>query len=135
MSSSDLCPRAGLSCPQPLASSCNEPCVRQCPDSSALVQPPPVVLTLPGPILSSFPQHSAVGSAGAPAFRGSLAFFPGYSSGVFPGYSSGVFPGYSSGVFRGHGARSGYGISPLGSCGPSASRRLSRLVRGSCGPC
>uniref|UniRef100_U3JGA4 Keratin n=1 Tax=Ficedula albicollis TaxID=59894 RepID=U3JGA4_FICAL len=34
-------------------------------------------------------------------------------------------------------ARSGYGISALasGSCGPSASRRFSRLFRGSCGPC
>ncbi|NXB89411.1 KRCL protein, partial [Vidua chalybeata] len=46
--------------------SCNEPCVRQCPDSTVVIQPPASVVTFPGPILSSFPQQSAVGSAGAP---------------------------------------------------------------------
>ncbi|NWS36453.1 KRSC protein, partial [Polioptila caerulea] len=52
----------------------NEPCVRQCPDSSALIQPPAVVLTFPGPILSSFPQDSMGGSAGAPVLGASGGF-------------------------------------------------------------
>ncbi|NXA82501.1 KRSC protein, partial [Thryothorus ludovicianus] len=70
-----LCPpRSGVAVPQPMAESCNEPCVRQCPDSSALIQPPAVVVTFPGPIVSSFPQQAVVGSAGAPAFGGSLSF-------------------------------------------------------------
>ncbi|NXB70961.1 KRCL protein, partial [Donacobius atricapilla] len=59
-------PSCGVASPAPLADTCNEPCVRQCPDSTVLIQPPASVVTFPGPILSSFPQHSAVGSAGAP---------------------------------------------------------------------
>ncbi|NWV72692.1 KRSC protein, partial [Dasyornis broadbenti] len=87
MSCYDLCPTStGISCPQPVANSCNEPCVRQCPDSTALIQPPPVVVTFPGPILSSFPQQAVVGSAGVPAFGGSLGYRGLYGSGAFPGY-------------------------------------------------
>ncbi|KFW75188.1 Scale keratin, partial [Manacus vitellinus] len=72
MSCSDLSPSSacGVLRPQPLVDSGNEPCVRQCPDSSTLIQPPPVVVTFPGPILSSFPQDSVVGSAGAPVLGG-----------------------------------------------------------------
>ncbi|NXM32283.1 KRSC protein, partial [Oxyruncus cristatus] len=82
MSCYDLCPTTpGISCPQPVAKSCNEPCVRQCPDSTALIQPPPVVVTFPGPILSSFPQQAVVGSAGAPAFGGSLGLGGLYGAG------------------------------------------------------
>ncbi|NWV99465.1 KRSC protein, partial [Machaerirhynchus nigripectus] len=68
MSCYDLCSTSGsgLIRPQPIAGSGNEPCVRQCPDSTTVIQPPAVVVTLPGPILSSFPQDSVVGSAGAP---------------------------------------------------------------------
>ncbi|NXF12857.1 KRSC protein, partial [Smithornis capensis] len=73
MSCYDLSPASawGVARPQPLADSGNEPCVRQCPDSTTVIQPPAVVVTLPGPILSSFPQDSVVGSAGAPVLGGS----------------------------------------------------------------
>ncbi|NXL40268.1 KRCL protein, partial [Glaucidium brasilianum] len=65
MSCSTLCnTTCGVATPAPLADTCNEPCVRQCPDSTVVIQPPPSVVTFPGPILSSFPQQSAVGSAG-----------------------------------------------------------------------
>ncbi|XP_026719710.1 claw keratin-like [Athene cunicularia] len=68
MSCSSLCNTScGVAAPAPLADTCNEPCVRQCPDSTVVIQPPASVVTFPGPILSSFPQHSAVGSAGVPA--------------------------------------------------------------------
>ncbi|NWT62642.1 KRSC protein, partial [Erythrocercus mccallii] len=75
MSCSEVLPWSGCGVlrPQPLAGSGNEPCVRQCPDSSTVIQPPAVVLTLPGPILSSFPQDSVVGSAGAPVLAASGA--------------------------------------------------------------
>ncbi|XP_041265888.1 claw keratin-like [Onychostruthus taczanowskii] len=59
-------PSCGVATPAPLADTSNEPCVRQCPDSTVVIQPPAPVVTFPGPILSSFPQRSAVGSAGAP---------------------------------------------------------------------
>ncbi|KFP87568.1 Scale keratin, partial [Acanthisitta chloris] len=74
MSCYDLCSTSasGIMRPQPLADSGNEPCVRQCPDSTTVIQPPPVVVTFPGPILSSFPQESVVGSAGAPLVGGSF---------------------------------------------------------------
>ncbi|NWH72043.1 KRCL protein, partial [Piaya cayana] len=72
MSCSSLCaPSCGVATPAPLADSCNEPCVRQCPDSTVVIQPPASVVTFPGPILSSFPQQSVVGSAGAPIVAGS----------------------------------------------------------------
>ncbi|NXR37376.1 KRCL protein, partial [Zosterops hypoxanthus] len=45
---------------------------RQCPDSTVVIYPPPVVVTIPGPILSTFPQHSVVGSARAPAVAAGL---------------------------------------------------------------
>ncbi|NXV05802.1 KRCL protein, partial [Cettia cetti] len=60
----------GVATPAPLADTRNEPCVRQCPDSTVLIQPPASVVTFPGPILSSFPQQSTVGSAGAPYVSG-----------------------------------------------------------------
>ncbi|NXP59857.1 KRSC protein, partial [Chloropsis cyanopogon] len=84
MSCYDLCSTAGsgLARPQPLAGSGNEPCVRQCPDSTTVIQPPAVVVTFPGPILSSFPQDSVVGSAGAPVLAASG------SSGGYGGYGS-----------------------------------------------
>ncbi|XP_050186545.1 scale keratin-like [Myiozetetes cayanensis] len=119
----DLCPTTpGISCPQPVANSCNEPCARQCPDSTALIQPPPVVVTFPGPILSSFPQQAVVGSAGAPAFGGSLGL-------------GGLYGGS-----LGYGTQYGYGSPALsalgsGSCGPFSSRRYSRVFRNVCGPC
>ncbi|NXO71302.1 KRSC protein, partial [Phainopepla nitens] len=86
MSCYDLCSGGGSACgvlrPQPLAESGNEPCVRQCPDSSTVIQPPAVVVTFPGPILSSFPQDSAVGSAGAPVLTASGGYggYGGYGS-------------------------------------------------------
>ncbi|NXF99871.1 KRCL protein, partial [Sakesphorus luctuosus] len=71
MSCSSLCaPSCGVATPAPLADTCNEPCVRQCPDSTVVIQPPASVVTFPGPILSSFPQSSVVGSAGAPLVAG-----------------------------------------------------------------
>ncbi|XP_023797559.1 claw keratin-like [Cyanistes caeruleus] len=70
MSCSSLCAPCGLASTCPLADTCNEPCVRQCPDTTVVIQPPVSVVTFPGPILSSFPQHSSVGSAGAPYVGG-----------------------------------------------------------------
>ncbi|NXY22582.1 KRSC protein, partial [Atrichornis clamosus] len=87
MSCYDLSPSSacGVLRPQPLADSGNEPCVRQCPDSTTVIQPPAVVVTFPGPILSSFPQDSVVGSAGAPVLGasggyGGLWGYGGYGS-------------------------------------------------------
>ncbi|NWY34603.1 KRSC protein, partial [Pheucticus melanocephalus] len=77
----------GVLRPQPVADSGNEPCVRQCPDSTTVIQPPAVVVTFPGPILSSFPQDSVVGSAGAPVLAASGA------SGGYGGFGSGGYGG------------------------------------------
>ncbi|XP_010198854.1 scale keratin [Colius striatus] len=131
MSCYDLCPTSsGIAVPQPIANSCNEPCVRQCPDSTALIQPPPVVVTFPGPILSSFPQQAVVGSSGAPTFGGSTGLGGLYNAGSLYGYGGSL----------GYGAQYGYGSPALptlgsGFCGPYPSRRSSRFLRSSCGPC
>ncbi|NXO92798.1 KRSC protein, partial [Certhia brachydactyla] len=95
MSCYDLCSTggSGLARPQPIADSGNEPCVRQCPDSTTVIQPPAVVVTFPGPILSSFPQQSVVGSAGAPVLAASGGS-GGFGSG---GFGSGGFGGSSMG--------------------------------------
>ncbi|NXV70975.1 KRCL protein, partial [Atlantisia rogersi] len=85
-------PSCGVAAPAPLADTANEPCVRQCPDSTVVIQPPASVITMPGPILSNFPQHSVVGSAGAP--------------GVGAGYG-GTFGG--RGGYGGYGGLGGYG--------------------------
>uniref|UniRef100_A0A452HBY0 Keratin n=1 Tax=Gopherus agassizii TaxID=38772 RepID=A0A452HBY0_9SAUR len=91
MSCSSLCyPECGVTHPSPVSGSCNEPCVRQCPDSEVLIQPSPVVVTIPGPILSSFPQHSEVGAAGAPVVGPGLYGFGGRSGyGGLSGYGGG----------------------------------------------
>ncbi|NWI65665.1 KRSC protein, partial [Todus mexicanus] len=135
MSCYDLCSTSacGVYRPQPLADSCNEPCpcVRQCPDSTTLIQPPPVVVTFPGPILSSFPQDSVVGSAGAP-FVGGYGSSLGYG-GLFGygGYGSLGYGGlYGCG---GYGGLYGYGRSyGAGYCSPYW---YNRYGRGICGPC
>ncbi|NXG46794.1 KRSC protein, partial [Psilopogon haemacephalus] len=156
MSCYDLCPTSacGLSRPQPLADSCNEPCVRQCPDSSALIQPPPVVVTFPGPILSSFPQDSVVGSAGAPVLGASVGYgrlggYGGYGYGGL-GYGGYGYGGYGSLGYGygglGYGGLYGWGNSlgyrglygygrafGSGSCSPYYG--YSRFGRGICGPC
>ncbi|NXB28055.1 KRSC protein, partial [Eulacestoma nigropectus] len=122
MSCYDLCSTSGsgLVRPQPIADSGNEPCVRQCPDSTTVIQPPAVVVTFPGPILSSFPQDSVVGSAGAPVLGAS-------------GGSLGYGGLGSCGGYRG---LYGYGRSfgSFGSCSPWSSR-YGRYGRGSCGSC
>ncbi|XP_009888724.1 PREDICTED: claw keratin-like isoform X1 [Charadrius vociferus] len=138
MSCSSLCiPSCGVAAPAPLADTANEPCVRQCPDSTVVIQPPASVVTFPGPILSSFPQYSVVGSAGAPGVGG------GYG-GTFGGRGGfGGFGGY--GVYGGLGGSGGYGglwglAGPggwgrLGSCGYGGWRRGHRYLSGNCGPC
>ncbi|NXT27228.1 KRSC protein, partial [Syrrhaptes paradoxus] len=147
MSCYDLCSTSacGVYRPQPLADSCNEPCVRQCPDSTTVIQPPPVVVTLPGPILSSFPQDSVVGSAGAPVFGGSLGY-GGYGSLGYGGYGYG---GYGYGGlygYGGYGGLYGYGGSlgyrglygcgrPYFGSGYCSPYWYNRYSRGSCGPC
>ncbi|XP_061215595.1 claw keratin-like [Neopsephotus bourkii] len=123
MSCSSLCvPSCGVAAPCPLADTTNEPCVRQCQSSSVVIQPPATVVTFPGPILSSFPQHSAVGSAGVPAIAG------GYG-GSFGGY--GGLGGY--GGYGGYGGLGGYG--GFGGCGYGGWGRGLLSFGASCGSC
>ncbi|XP_064588553.1 claw keratin-like isoform X2 [Zonotrichia leucophrys gambelii] len=139
MSCSSLCvPTCGVATPAPLADTCNEPCVRQCPDSTVVIQPPASVVTFPGPILSSFPQQSAVGSAGAP--------YVGAGSGGAFG-SRGGYGGYGAlGGYGGYGGRGGYGgwgcggyggwgYGGLGNCGYGGWSSGHRYLNGNCGPC
>ncbi|XP_074385605.1 claw keratin-like isoform X2 [Zonotrichia albicollis] len=139
MSCSSLCvPSCGVATPAPLADTCNEPCVRQCPDSTVVIQPPASVITFPGPILSSFPQQSAVGSAGAP--------YVGAGSGGAFG-SRGGYGGYGAlGGYGGYGGRGGYGgwgcggyggwgYGGLGNCGYGGWSSGHRYLNGNCGPC
>ncbi|NXR43357.1 KRSC protein, partial [Zosterops hypoxanthus] len=142
MSCYDLSPSwsCGVQRPQPLAESGNEPCVRQCPDSTALIQPPAVVLTFPGPILSSFPQDSVVGSAGAPVLAASGAWL---ASGGFGG-SGGLYGygGYGYGGLGALGSWGGYrGLYGSGRffgsayCSPYSSSWSGRYGRGFWGSC
>ncbi|XP_066194231.1 scale keratin-like [Sylvia atricapilla] len=153
MSCYDLCSTSsgcGVLRPQPLAESGNEPCVRQCPDSTAVIQPPAVVVTFPGPILSSFPQDSVVGSAGAPVLAGYGGSSLGYGGlGACGGSSLGYGGLYGyGGSSLGYGGLCGYGgygslgYGGLGSCGgyrglygSGRSFGFSRYRRGSCGSC
>ncbi|NWV12818.1 KRSC protein, partial [Ptilonorhynchus violaceus] len=114
MSCYDLYPSSacGVLRPQPLADSGNEPCVRQCPDSTTVIQPPAVVVTFPGPILSSFPQDSVVGSAGAPVLGASGASLGYGGLGGYGGYGSlgyGGLYGYGGYGSLGYGGLYGYG--------------------------
>ncbi|NWI87113.1 KRSC protein, partial [Pitta sordida] len=136
MSCYDLYPSSacGVARPQPLADSGNEPCVRQCPDSTVVIQPPASVVTLPGPILSSFPQDSVVGSAGAPFVGGSGGYlgYGGYGSlgyGGLWGYGGYGSLGYGGLGLWGYGRPYGFG-----SCGPYSSR-YNRYGRGGCWTC
>ncbi|XP_036253838.1 claw keratin-like isoform X2 [Molothrus aeneus] len=139
MSCSSLCvPSCGVATPAPLADTCNEPCVRQCPDSTVVIQPPASVVTFPGPILSSFPQQSAVGSAGAPyvgagsggAF-GSRWGYGGYGAlGGYGGYGGrGGYGGWGCGGYG------GWGYGGLGNCGYGGWSSGHRYLNGNCGPC
>uniref|UniRef100_A0A8C3USA4 Keratin n=1 Tax=Catharus ustulatus TaxID=91951 RepID=A0A8C3USA4_CATUS len=116
MSCYDLYPSSacGVLRPQPLADSGNEPCVRQCPDSTTVIQPPAVVVTFPGPILSSFPQDSVVGSAGAPVLA---------ASGASLGYGGYGYGGYGGFAWA------------APSCSPCTFPRYSKRVWDTCGPC
>ncbi|XP_064588571.1 claw keratin-like isoform X1 [Zonotrichia leucophrys gambelii] len=155
MSCSSLCvPTCGVATPAPLADTCNEPCVRQCPDSTVVIQPPASVITFPGPILSSFPQQSAVGSAGAPyvgagsggAF-GSRGGYGGYGAlGGYGGYggwgygSRGLYGGWGYGGRGGYGGwgcggYGGWGYGGLGNCGYGGWSSGHRYLNGNCGPC
>ncbi|XP_064494473.1 uncharacterized protein LOC135403957 [Pseudopipra pipra] len=113
-------PKPSVAVPQPIAESCNELCARQCPDSTAFIQPPPVVVTFPGPILSSFPQQAVVGSAGAPAFGGSLGLGGLYGQGATQA-SGGLctFPTACAAP----------------ACSPWLLPRYSRKIWDTCGPC
>ncbi|NXB77782.1 KRSC protein, partial [Donacobius atricapilla] len=139
MSCYDLYPSSacGVLRPQPLADSGNEPCVRQCPDSTTVIQPPAVVVTLPGPILSSFPQDSVVGSAGAPVLAASGASHGGYGSlgyGGLYGYGGFGYGGLYGGPY-GYGGYGGlYGAFGSGYCSPYSSW-YGRYGRGFCGSC
>ncbi|XP_068270773.1 claw keratin-like [Nyctibius grandis] len=129
MSCSNLCvPSCGVAAPAPLADTANEPCVRQCPDSTVLIQPPPSVVTLPGPILSSFPQYSVVGSAGAPGV--------GWGYGGTFGGRGGFGGSWGYGGYGGLGGYGGYGgYGGFGSCGYGGWGRGHRYLNGNCGPC
>ncbi|XP_066194241.1 claw keratin-like isoform X2 [Sylvia atricapilla] len=142
MSCSSLCvPSCGVATPAPLADTCNEPCVRQCPDSTVVIQPPASVVTFPGPILSSFPQQSAVGSAGAPyvgaGSGGSFGSRGGYGGWGYGGYGGYGGWGYGSrggyGGYGGYGSYGGYG--GLGGCGYGGWSSGHRYLNGNCGPC
>ncbi|XP_054038658.1 claw keratin-like [Rissa tridactyla] len=144
MPCASLCiPSCGVAAPAPLADTANEPCVRQCPDSTVVIQPPASVVTFPGPILSSFPQYSVVGSAGAPGvaggYGGTFGGRGGYGGlGGYRGYGgyglSGGYGGYGlSGGYGGYGLSGGYG--GFGSCGYGGWRRGHRYLSGNCGPC
>ncbi|XP_042640848.1 claw keratin-like [Tyto alba] len=126
MSCSSLCNTScGVAAPAPLADTCNEPCVRQCPDSTVVIQPPASVVTFPGPILSSFPQHSSVGSAGAPVIASGFG-------GSFGGRGgSGGYGG--SGGWGGYGSYGGFG--GFGGCGSGGWARGHRYLNGNCSPC
>ncbi|XP_066194242.1 claw keratin-like isoform X3 [Sylvia atricapilla] len=138
MSCSSLCvPSCGVATPAPLADTCNEPCVRQCPDSTVVIQPPASVVTFPGPILSSFPQQSAVGSAGAPyvgaGSGGSFGSRGGYGGWGYGGYGGYGGWGYGSRGYGGYGSYGGYG--GLGGCGYGGWSSGHRYLNGNCGPC
>ncbi|XP_027525314.1 feather keratin Cos2-2-like [Corapipo altera] len=65
MSPFQECCLPGLQCPEPFAVTCNETCVIQYPDTVVdIVEPhqPPYSLIYPGPRLTTFPQHTIVGS-------------------------------------------------------------------------
>ncbi|XP_062487782.1 claw keratin-like [Pezoporus occidentalis] len=130
MSCSSLCaPSCGVAAPHPLADTTNEPCVRQCQSSSVVIQPPATVVTFPGPILSSFPQHSVVGSAGVPAVAGG-------SGGSYGG--RGGYGGYGgSGGYGGLGGYGGYGgYGGFGGCGGYGGWGRGLMSFGaSCGSC
>ncbi|XP_061215605.1 claw keratin-like [Neopsephotus bourkii] len=117
MSCSSLCaPSCGMAAPCPLADTTNEPCVRQCQSSSVVIQPPATVVTLPGPILSSFPQHSVVGSAGVPAIAGGSGGSYGGRGGYGGSGGYGGLGGY--GGYGGYGSCGGYGgYGGYGDCG------------------
>ncbi|XP_062487779.1 claw keratin-like [Pezoporus occidentalis] len=136
MSCSSLCvPSCGVAAPCPLADTINEPCVRQCQSSSVVIQPPASVVTFPGPILSSFPQHSVVGSAGVPAIAGGYGgSFGGYGGlGGYGGYGGlGFYGGYGGyGSCGGYGGLGGYG--GFGGCGYGGWGRGLRSFGGWCG--
>ncbi|XP_068031144.1 claw keratin-like [Anomalospiza imberbis] len=153
MSCSSLCvPSCGVATPAPLADSSNEPCVRQCPDSTVVIQPPASVVTFPGPILSSFPQQSVVGSAGAPyvgagsggafgsrAGYGVLGGYGGYGGwgyggrGLYGGWGYGGLGGYGGWGCGGYGVLGGYG--GYGSCGYGGWSSGHRYLNGNCWPC
>ncbi|NXC09397.1 KRFJ protein, partial [Orthonyx spaldingii] len=55
----------GLACPEPFAVTCNDTCVIKYPDTIVdIVEPdlPPYSVIYPGPTLTTFPQHTVVGS-------------------------------------------------------------------------
>ncbi|NWT78141.1 KRFJ protein, partial [Lanius ludovicianus] len=55
----------GLACPEPFAVTCSATCVIQYPDTVVdIVEPhlPPYSVIYPGPTLTTFPQHTLVGS-------------------------------------------------------------------------
>ncbi|XP_030821076.1 claw keratin-like isoform X3 [Camarhynchus parvulus] len=139
MSCSSLCvPSCGVATPAPVADTCNEPCVRQCPDSTVVIQPPASVVTFPGPILSSFPQQSAVGSAGAP-YVGAGAGGAFGSRGAYGGYGGygalGGYGGYGGYGGWGCGGYGGWGYGGLGNCGYGGWSSSHRYLNGNCGPC
>ncbi|KFQ52370.1 Claw keratin, partial [Nestor notabilis] len=113
----------GVAAPCPLADTTNEPCVRQCQSSSVVIQPPASVVTFPGPILSSFPQHSVVGSAGIPAIAGGYGGRFWVAGGYGGSYGGrGGYGGYGGyGGFGGYGSCGGYGgvggYGGFGGCG------------------
>ncbi|XP_030329545.1 claw keratin-like [Strigops habroptila] len=136
-------PSCGVATPYPLADTTNEPCVRQCQSSTVVIQPPASVVTFPGPILSSFPQHSVVGSAGVPAiaggYGGSFAGYGGYGGlGGYGGYGGlggyGGYGGYSS--CGGYGCLGGYGgYGGFGGCGYGGWGLGLRSFSAWCGSC
>ncbi|XP_010015875.1 PREDICTED: claw keratin-like [Nestor notabilis] len=131
----------GVAAPCPLADTTNEPCVRQCQSSSVVIQPPASVVTFPGPILSSFPQHSVVGSAGIPAIAGGYGGRFWVAGGYGGSYGGrGGYGGYGGyGGFGGYGSCGGYGgvggYGGFGGCGYGGWGRGLVSFGASCGSC
>ncbi|NXB53637.1 KRFJ protein, partial [Leucopsar rothschildi] len=86
----ECCLPPGLACPEPFAVTRSETCVVKYPDTVVdIVEPdlPPYSVIYPGPTLTTFPQHTLVGSTALLDIRNLLGprGFPGFGGRCAPG--------------------------------------------------